>query len=163
MYGKVDLTERFSDGTITVTDFKTGSSKTTGVIEKRDGEGRLSAHLRQLAMYSYLIEGAEKGSTVATSKLLYIEEDPKEKKCEFIRRIFLVNILTFSNEMLVITMSWCEVETGSSVHVISNHMEKKPSANTANGRERCMENKIPRTNRGILMFLNLLQAPEFRE
>ncbi len=78
MYGKVDLTERFSDGTIAVTDFKTGSAKTTGVIEKRDDDGRLSSHLRQLAMYSYLIRGSEK-KDVTESKLLYIEEDPKEK------------------------------------------------------------------------------------
>lgn len=79
MYGKIDLTERFPDGTITVTDFKTGSSKTVGAIEKRDDEGRLSSHLRQLAMYSYLLEGVEKGITVATSRLMYLEEDPKEK------------------------------------------------------------------------------------
>ena len=38
MYGKIDLIERFPDNTITVTDFKTGSSKTTGVIEKLDDE-----------------------------------------------------------------------------------------------------------------------------
>jgi len=79
MYGKIDLTERFPDGTIVVTDFKTGSSKTTGVIEKRDDEGRLSSYLRQLAMYSYLIEGAEKGKRVSTSRLLFLEESAKEK------------------------------------------------------------------------------------
>ncbi len=79
MYGKIDLTERFPNGTIAVTDFKTGSAKTSGIIEKRDADSRLSSHLRQLAMYSYLIRGAEKGKDVSVSKLLYIEEDPKEK------------------------------------------------------------------------------------
>ncbi len=79
MYGKIDLTERFPDGTIRVTDFKTGSSKTTGVIEKLDEEGRLSSYLRQLVMYSYLIRGAEKINDVATSRLLFLEEDIKEK------------------------------------------------------------------------------------
>ncbi len=78
MYGKIDLTERFPDGTITVTDFKTGSSKTTGVIEKLDDENRLSGMMRQLAMYSYLIRGAE-GNDVAESRLLFLEEDLKNK------------------------------------------------------------------------------------
>ncbi len=78
MYGKIDLTERFSDGTITVTDFKTGSSKTTGVIEKLDNENRLSGMMRQLAMYSYLIHGSE-GNDVTESRLLFLEEDLKQK------------------------------------------------------------------------------------
>jgi ATP-dependent exoDNAse (exonuclease V) beta subunit len=78
MYGKIDLTERFPDGTITVTDFKTGSSKTTGVIEKLDEENRLSGMMRQLAMYSYLIRGAE-GNDVTESRLLFLEEDLKSK------------------------------------------------------------------------------------
>ena len=78
MYGKIDLTERFPDGTIMVTDFKTGSSKTTGVIEKIDEEGRLSGLMRQLAMYSYLVRGAE-DKEVLESRLLFLEEDPKNK------------------------------------------------------------------------------------
>jgi DNA helicase-2/ATP-dependent DNA helicase PcrA len=78
MYGKIDLTERFPDGTITVTDFKTGSSKTTGVIEKLDEENRLSGMMRQLAMYSYLIRGSE-GNDVTESRLLFLEEDIKNK------------------------------------------------------------------------------------
>ncbi len=79
MYGKIDLTERFPDGAISVTDFKTGSSKTSGVIEKRDAEDRLSTFMRQLAMYSYLIEGAEKGQKVNESKLLFLEADKGDK------------------------------------------------------------------------------------
>ena len=78
MYGKIDLTEHFPDGTIMVTDFKTGSSKTPGIIEKIDDEGRMSGLLRQLAMYSYLIRGAE-GKDVTESRLLFLEEDPKNK------------------------------------------------------------------------------------
>jgi RecB family exonuclease len=89
MYGKIDLTERFPDGTITVTDFKTGSSKTAGVIEKLDddpafaerfGEARtrMSGMMRQLAMYSYLIRGTE-GNDVTESRLLFLEEDIKNK------------------------------------------------------------------------------------
>ena len=79
MYGKIDLTERFPDGTLTVTDFKTGKSKTSGVIEKRDDEGRLSSFMRQLAMYSYLVYGAEKSTVVSSSRLLFLEADSDDK------------------------------------------------------------------------------------
>ena len=79
MYGKLDLTERLPNGDIVVTDFKTGSTKTKGVIEKIDEEGRLSSLMRQLAMYSYLIRGAEKGRDVQTSKLLFLEASKGDK------------------------------------------------------------------------------------
>ena len=82
MYGKIDLTENIGDGVI-VTDFKTGSSKTTGVIEKRDEEGRLSSLLRQLAMYSYLLTG----QNVSHSRLLFLEEDVKEKNAVYTTHI----------------------------------------------------------------------------
>ena len=79
MYGKLDLTERLPSGDVVVTDFKTGSTKTKGVIEKIDEEGRLSSLMRQLAMYSYLIRGAEKGRDVQTSKLLFLEASEGDK------------------------------------------------------------------------------------
>ncbi|MCE9585460.1 ATP-dependent helicase [Candidatus Nomurabacteria bacterium] len=79
MYGKLDLTERNSNGDITVTDFKTGSVKTKGVIEKIDEEGRLSTLMRQLVMYSYLVAGAEKGKDVYASKLLFLEAKKDDK------------------------------------------------------------------------------------
>lgn len=85
-YGKIDLTERFSDGTIIVTDFKTGKSKTGSMIEKRDEEGRLSGLMRQLAMYSYLIYGAEKND-VTESRLLFLEEDLGNKNSLYTTRI----------------------------------------------------------------------------
>ncbi len=78
MYGKLDLTERNKNGDIIVTDFKTGSAKTKGVIEKIDEEGRLSSLMRQLAMYSYLIRGAEK-KDVYSSKLLFLEAKDGDK------------------------------------------------------------------------------------
>mgnify|MGYP002133996670 CR=1 FL=1 len=78
-YGKIDLTERFKDGSVRVTDFKTGSVKTKNDIEKRDEDGRLSGYLRQLAMYSYLINGAEKGVKVAESQLEFLEAKENEK------------------------------------------------------------------------------------
>ena len=62
-----------------VTDFKTGGGKTKSSIEKLDEEGRPSQYLRQLAMYSYLIQGAEKGTEVRSSRLMFLEEDPESK------------------------------------------------------------------------------------
>ncbi|MEK7106024.1 MAG: PD-(D/E)XK nuclease family protein, partial [Patescibacteria group bacterium] len=78
MYGKIDLTETDDDG-IVVTDFKTGGSKTKGVIEKKDEQGRLSSLLRQLAMYSYLLSGQK----ISHSKLLFLEEDVKDKNAVY--------------------------------------------------------------------------------
>jgi DNA helicase-2/ATP-dependent DNA helicase PcrA len=79
MYGKIDLTETFPDSTITVTDFKTGSSKTTGMIEKSNDDGRMSDYLRQLAMYSYLIAGDTRGIRVAQSRLYFLEAVQQDK------------------------------------------------------------------------------------
>ncbi len=87
MYGKIDLTERFPDGTISVTDFKTGAVKTPGMIEKLSDDHRLSDYMRQLAMYSYLIRGAEKGNMVTSSRLLFVEADKKEKNALYETRI----------------------------------------------------------------------------
>jgi ATP-dependent exoDNAse (exonuclease V) beta subunit len=87
LYGKIDLTERFPDGTIAVTDFKTGSVKTPGMIEKLTDDHRLSDYMRQLAMYSYLIRGAEKGNSVTSSRLLFVEADKKEKNALYETRI----------------------------------------------------------------------------
>ncbi len=79
MYGKLDLTERDMEGNIIITDFKTGKPKTKGEIEKLDEENRLSSYMRQLAMYSYLVAGAEKGKEVSASRLMFLEGDAKDK------------------------------------------------------------------------------------
>ncbi len=86
-YGKIDLTEKLSNNLVQVTDFKTGKSKAPSAIEKRDDEGRLGSLARQLAMYSYLIENAERGTTVASSKLLFLEEDAKEKNAVYAKTV----------------------------------------------------------------------------
>ena len=78
LYGKIDLTEKYPDGRVDVTDFKTGSSKTSGVIEKLDEENRLSSFMRQLAMYSYLIRGADK-KDVSILKLYFLEAKDGDK------------------------------------------------------------------------------------
>ena len=79
MYGKIDLSENFPDGSIWITDFKTGSSKTGGVIEKINEEGRMSDLMRQLAMYSYLLKGGRDDINVSKSRLLFIESDINDK------------------------------------------------------------------------------------
>ncbi len=80
-YGKIDMTETIQEGEVEVTDFKTGSVKTKSAIEKPEGdEKRMSSLLRQLAMYSYLIENAEKGTKVRRSKLLFLEAKPSNKE-----------------------------------------------------------------------------------
>ncbi len=83
MYGKIDLTERYSEGEIIVTDFKTGKSKTKNEIEKLNEEERLSSYMRQLAMYSYLIRGAEHGKIVTNSRLLFLESNSKDKNAVY--------------------------------------------------------------------------------
>jgi DNA helicase-2/ATP-dependent DNA helicase PcrA len=74
-YGKIDLTEYEENRVVVVTDFKTGSVKNARTIEKLDEEGRLSSLMRQLAMYSYLIENSEKGTEVRASRLLFVEHE----------------------------------------------------------------------------------------
>ncbi len=78
MYSKIDLSERDDHGNVSVTDFKTGSVKTPSSIEKLTEEGKLSDLMRQLAMYSYLVRGAEK-KEVTSSRLLFVEADKKDK------------------------------------------------------------------------------------
>lgn len=72
--GKIDLVEKIEDGVVTVTDFKTGSVKKKGEIEKDTEEGRMSNYHRQLAMYTYLIDRTSQGETrVSESRLEFLE------------------------------------------------------------------------------------------
>jgi RecB family exonuclease len=80
LFGKIDLVEEIISGEVRVTDWKTGSTKTMGEIEKRDEEGRMSGLLRQLAMYSYLIEGVSHGNqSVTESRLVFLEAKRGDK------------------------------------------------------------------------------------
>ncbi len=80
IYGKIDLLEKLPDGTVRVTDFKTGSVRRKSEIEKLDEEGRLSSYLRQLAMYSYLLSKSPKWQAeVKESRLEFVEaKNPKD-------------------------------------------------------------------------------------
>lgn len=88
IYGRVDLIERLPDGSVRITDFKTGSAKKKSEVVKLDDEGRLSNLARQLAMYSYLIENspAWKGAKVAGNRLEFLEaKNPKDSIYEHSR------------------------------------------------------------------------------
>ncbi|HEY4513147.1 MAG TPA: ATP-dependent DNA helicase [Candidatus Paceibacterota bacterium] len=74
IYGRIDLAEKLSDGSVRVTDFKTGGVRKKSEIEKTDEEGRLSGNLRQLAMYAYLLSQNPKWQArVSSSRLEFVE------------------------------------------------------------------------------------------
>lgn len=75
IFGRIDLIEHLNDGSLRITDFKTGSAKKKSDIIKLSDEGRLSNLARQLAMYSYLIQGTPKwgGAKVTESRLEFLE------------------------------------------------------------------------------------------
>lgn len=86
--GKIDVVESIITDEVRVTDWKTGSTKTSGEIEKVDDEGRMSTYLRQLSMYSYLIDGVSKGNTsVSESRLVFLEAKPGDKNAIQSRKI----------------------------------------------------------------------------
>lgn len=87
-YGKIDLVEEIISGEVRVTDWKTGSAKTSTEIEKGDEDGRMSGLLRQLAMYTYLINGVSHGSqTVTESRLVFLEAKKGDKNAAQTRHI----------------------------------------------------------------------------
>ncbi len=74
IYGKIDLIEKLDKENVRVTDFKTGSAKKKSEIEKINEEGRMSNLMRQLAMYSYLLESSPKWKVdVRESRLEFLE------------------------------------------------------------------------------------------
>lgn len=81
IYGKIDLIEETGKDSVRVTDFKTGSVRKKSDIEKINEEGRMSDYMRQLAMYSFLIEQSRKNISVDQSLLEFLEA--KDKKESF--------------------------------------------------------------------------------
>jgi DNA helicase-2/ATP-dependent DNA helicase PcrA len=80
IYGKIDLVEYLSKDALRVTDFKTGSVRRKSDIEKKDEEGRMSSYLRQLAMYSFLLqESAKNKIDVRESRLEFLEAKNAEE------------------------------------------------------------------------------------
>jgi DNA helicase-2/ATP-dependent DNA helicase PcrA len=86
--GKIDLLEKLDEVSVRVTDFKTGKPKTKTEIEKEDDEGRMSDYLRQLAMYSFLLEGKSGGSQeAAESRLEFVEAKAGDKNAVYSTKI----------------------------------------------------------------------------
>src|SRR3989344_1888725 len=82
IYGRLDLIEFMpthaggKSKNIRVTDFKTGGVRKKFEIEKIDKEGRMSNYMRQLAMYSFLIERNPKWKmNVRESRLEFLEAE----------------------------------------------------------------------------------------
>ncbi len=74
IYGKIDLIENLDGKNVRVTDFKTGGVRKKSDIEKIDDDQRMSSYLRQLSMYSYLIQQSPKWKVnVSGSRLEFLE------------------------------------------------------------------------------------------
>lgn len=114
IFGRIDLIERLADGSLRVTDFKTGSSKKKNDIVKLDEEGRLSSLARQLAMYSYLLQSSPKwgGSRVSASCLEFLEaKNEKDRILDHIIGEEEINLLVkdiADYDKLVKTGAWTE-------------------------------------------------------
>ncbi len=75
--GKIDLLENV-EGSYRVSDFKTGRPKTASQIEKLSEDGRLSDYLRQLTMYSYLLENQRVKRKASSSRLVFLEAEDND-------------------------------------------------------------------------------------
>lgn len=80
--GKIDVIKMQEDGTMLVTDFKTGQVKTRSEIEKRENE-RMSDHLRQLSMYAYLLAHQKEPMRVGAAELLFLEAKVDDKHARY--------------------------------------------------------------------------------
>lgn len=80
IYGKLDLVEFIDAKNIRVTDFKTGGAKKKSEIEKTNKDGKMSNYLRQLAMYSFLVERNPKWKKEVSESRLEFLEAKKEKE-----------------------------------------------------------------------------------
>ena len=92
IYGKIDLVEYLDQNHVRVTDFKTGSVRKKSDIEKmiedpaKDGaSARMSNYLRQLAMYTYLIQENRKSQLVVSESRLEFLEAKNEKESMYNR------------------------------------------------------------------------------
>ena len=117
IYGKIDLIENLDAKNVRVTDFKTGSVRKKGDIEKADSEGRMGSYLRQLAMYSYLIKQSPKYKVdVRESRLEFLEaKNDKESIYDTVIRMEQINSLIADikdYDNLIRTGKWVERPCG---------------------------------------------------
>ncbi len=92
IYGKIDLIEKLEPNNFRVTDFKTGSVRKKSEIEKLDEEGRMGGSLRQLAMYSYLIQNSYGKNVTVKESLLEFLEAKNSKESFYNREITAADI-----------------------------------------------------------------------
>lgn len=98
--GKIDMVEEVISSEVRVTDWKTGSVKTGSEVEKEDAEGRMSSYLRQLSMYSYLIDGVSAGTTEVTeSRLVFLEAKSTDKHAVVSRTITQADIARLKKDI----------------------------------------------------------------
>ncbi|MBP6883777.1 MAG: ATP-dependent helicase [Candidatus Pacebacteria bacterium] len=96
IYGKIDLIENLGGKEVRVTDFKTGGVRKKSDIEKINDEGRMSSYLRQLSMYSYLLQNSPKWKVdVRESRLEFLE-------AEHIKDIFYDRVISGTETNLLI-------------------------------------------------------------
>ncbi|MDO8659542.1 MAG: ATP-dependent DNA helicase [Candidatus Parcubacteria bacterium] len=119
VYGKIDLIETLparnasgiadaggNDKEVRVTDFKTGGIRKKSEIEKLDEEGRMSSYLRQLAMYSYLLEQSPKWQAIVRESRLEFLEAKDDRESIYDRAVsnkeinLLVKDITDYDEMV---------------------------------------------------------------
>ncbi|MCM2339099.1 MAG: ATP-dependent helicase [Burkholderiales bacterium] len=79
IYGKIDLIEELENNILRVVDFKTGNPRKKNDIEKMDEEGRMSDYMRQLSMYSFLLQESRKQINVKESCLEFLEAKDKKE------------------------------------------------------------------------------------
>lgn len=97
--GKIDLVEMIEEGTVRVTDFKTGSVKKKGEIEKDTEEGRMSNYRRQLAMYTYLIDRTSQGETHVLESRLEFLEGEGQKDAMYVTTIGLEDVRALTKDI----------------------------------------------------------------
>jgi DNA helicase-2/ATP-dependent DNA helicase PcrA len=99
-FGKIDLVEEVISNETRVTDWKTGTVKTATDIEKRDEENRMSGLLRQLVMYSFLINGVSNGDTdVSQSRLVFLEAKKADKHAVYTRHVSTQDIAALRQDI----------------------------------------------------------------
>ncbi len=115
IYGKIDLIEILDAENVRVTDFKTGSVKKKTEIEKIGDDGRMNNYLRQLAMYSYLIQESPKWRKVVLESVLEFLEAKNKNEAIYSKKISNEEILSLVKDItdydnLIKSGDWVNLE-----------------------------------------------------
>jgi DNA helicase-2/ATP-dependent DNA helicase PcrA len=143
IFGQIDLIEKLEDGSLRITDFKTGHPKKKSEVAKISEEGRLSNMARQLALYSYLIEHSPKwrGAKVSSNRLEFLEaKNSKDKVYEHVRN-------ENEGKMLIKDMEDFEysLQTGEWTNLPCHYNSYGKNNSSAGGCEYCKLAQVYRT------------------